>query len=227
MKLVAALVASAAALLVSGCAAHTGEPASSPERAADAAVVVCGRDGTRVLTPRVEARSDGVHFEVQNRLGSNTGFSALGREGGAGGEAPEGQSSEHVGDVSPGKARAGCEEPPYDGIGKVHYATFEVVDPEGLYKSVELECRGGMAVSGGAQYAPGAGRVKGNLVKRVRSQFPDDIKEDDLVELAGYRDLRERRVVRVVRDGRLVATVHFLGETGGWLQDRYEACEDF
>jgi hypothetical protein len=225
----AALLVSAAALLLSGCAAYTEgqKPASNRERVSDAAVVICGRDETRVLTPRVEARPDGVHFEVRNQLAADTGFSALGQEGGAGGDAPRGESSDHVGDVSPGRARAGCEEPPYDGIGEVRYATFEVVDSEGLYKSVELECQGGMAVSGGAQYAPGARGEKGDLVKRVQSQFQDDIREDDVTELAGYPKLRDYRAVRIVRDGRVVATVHFIDEQGGWLQERYEACEDF
>ncbi|QIN81191.1 hypothetical protein GBA63_00090 [Rubrobacter tropicus] len=228
--MVAALFfASATVLILSGCASRTGEPepASNGERVPDTAVVVCGRDETRVLTPRVEARSDGVHFEVRNRLGADTGFAALGREGGAGGEASKGGSSELVGDVSPGGARAGCEEPPYDGIGKINYAAFEVVDRRGLYKSVGLECRGGMAVSGGAQYAPGARGVKGDLVKRARNQFSDEIRVDDVVELAGYPKLPDYRIVRVVRDGRVVATVHFLGEGDGWLQDSYEACEGF
>ena len=225
----------AAVVLLGGCGAmgseRTGDSAGDRKTAGagvpETARIVCGPEGTRVLTPRVEARPDGVHFEVQNRLGADTGFSALGQEGGAGGDSPKGEKSEHVGDVSPGRARAGCEEPPYDGMGKVHYAAFRVVDPEGLYKSVELECQGGMAVGGGAQYAPGARGVKGDLVEQARSQFSEEIREDDVVELAGYPKLRDHRVVRVVRDGRVIATVHFLGEPGDWLQDRYEACEGF
>ncbi len=35
-----------------------------------------------------------------------------------------------------------------DGIGSDD-ANLEVVDPEGFYKPVELECEGGMAVGGG------------------------------------------------------------------------------
>ena len=228
-KSLAALLVAAAALLLSGCAAHTGgtEPSSNRERVSDTAVVVCGRDGTRVLTPRVEARTDGVHFEVQNRFGADTGFIATGREGGAAGETPKGESSDHVGDVSPGRARAGCEEPPFDGSGKVRCAAFEFADSEGLYRSVELECQGGMAVGGGAQFAPGAGGLKGDLVKATRRQFSDEIQEDDVVELAGYPKLQDHRVVRIVRKGQVVATAHFIGGPGGWLQDTYEACEDF
>ena len=40
----------------------------------------------------------------------------------------------------------------------------------------------------------------------------------------------ELRTVRVVRDGRVVALIHYKegrGSGGGWLLDSYEACAEF
>ena len=230
------------AILTGGCAASstdepdrsqgdqtsTDEPAqpSGRERAATSARIVCGQDGTRVSTPRVEAHPDGVHFVVDNRFENGTSYSFEYREGGGGGDsAPRGESG-HVEDFPPGKVRIGCEKPPVDGMG-LDYRVLEVVDPDSVYKPVELECKGGMVVSGGAQYAPGAKGKRGDPVEMARRQFSDHIRDSDTVELAGYPQSREYRTVRVVRDGRVVATVVYGREGKGWLQDHYEACESF
>lgn len=219
----------AAAMLLCGCGpASTDEPAapSDREEARDTARVVCDREGTRVLTPRVKARPDGVHFVIDNRLGAEVGYAFEDPEGGGGGDsAPKGESS-HVGDLPPGKVRVGCEKPPVDGIG-TDYATLKVVDPEGLYKPVELECEGGMAVGGGPQYAPGAEGKKGDLVEVVRRGLSDRLREGDTVELAGYPKSQDSKTVRVVRDGRVVATVVFFADSGGWLEDSTSNCAGF
>jgi len=138
---------------------------------------------------------------------------------------PRGES-EHVGDFPPGKVSIGCEKPPVDGT-DVDYGALEVTDPDGVYKPVELECMGGMAVSGGPQYAPGVKGERGNPVEITRRSFSDHIRDGDTVELAGYPKSQEYRTVRVVRDGRVVATVAYVREGRGWLQDHYEACESF
>ena len=138
---------------------------------------------------------------------------------------PRGES-EHIGDFPPGKVRIGCEKPPVDST-DTDYETLEVVDPGGFYKPVELECRGGMAVSGGPQYAEGVRGKKGYPVEMTRRQFSDHIRDGDRVELAGYPQIRDYRTVRVVRDGRVIATVVYSRQGRGWLQDRYEACESF
>ena len=224
----------AAVVLLGGCGAmgseRAEEPAGEGETAGAAGIpetarIVCGPEGTRVLTPRVRARPDGVHLVIDNRFDAEAGYAFKHPEGEMGDGAPRGESS-HVWDPPPGEIRVGCEKPPVDGIG-TDYATLKVVAGDSGYKPIELECQGGMAVAGGAQYAPGARGVKGDLVGQARSQFSEKIREDDVVELAGYPELRDERIVRVVRDGRVIATVHFLGEPGDWLQDRYEACESF
>ena len=226
----------AAVVLLWGCGGGSsgGQPSAAPDREAAArddrvpgkARLVCGRDGTRLLAPRVKARPDGVHLVIDNRFGEEVGYSYEYPEGGGGGDdAPEGVS-ERVGDYPPGEVRIGCEKPPVDGIGTT-YAPLEVVDPEGFYKAVGLECEGGRAVGGGPQYAPGVKGKKGDLVGIVRRGLSDRLREGDAVEVAGYPKSRERRFVRVVRDGRVVATVAFTAAPGGWLEDSSSNCAGF
>ena len=205
---------------------RAGEQETADADVPETARIVCGPEGTRAPTPRVVARPDGVHFVIDNRFDAEVGYAFEEPEGGGGGDsAPKGESS-RVLDLPPGEIRVGCEKRPVDGIG-IDYATLKVLKGDSGYKPIELECQGGMAYGGGAQYAPDAKGSKGDLVGQVRSQFSEEIREDDVVELAGYPELGDSRVVRVVRDGRVVATVHFLGEPGDWLQDRYKACEGF
>jgi hypothetical protein len=230
------------AIITGGCAAsstdETDRPAgkqtsteqpsqsSDREKAAETARVVCGPGGARVLTPRVEARPDGVRFVIDNRFEAEAGYSVEYPEGGGEGYSVPRGESKHVGDFPPGKVRIGCEKPPMDGI-DVDYGALKVVDPNGVYKPVELECKGGMAVGGGPQYASGVKGKRGDLVEITRRSFSHQIRDGDKVELAGYTESRDHRTVRVVRDGRVIATVVYIREGKGWLQDHYEACESF
>lgn len=227
--LVALLCLFAVASLLDGCGpAATDEPEapSGREEAPETARIVCGRDGTRVLTPVVKARSDGVHLVIDNRLDAEAGYSFEDPAGGGeGGSAPRG-GSKHVVGYPPGEARVGCEKPPVDGVG-TDYQTFRVVDPEGFYKPVELQCQGGMAVGGGPQYAAGAEGKEGDPVEMVRRGLSNRLREGDTVELAGYPESQDRRIVRVVRDGRVVATVAFFRDSGGWLEDSTSSCAGF
>lgn len=88
----------------------TTAPPPEREEASAVARIVCTRQGTRILTPKVEAQPDGVHFVIDNRLKADTGYSVEFPEGGGmGGNAPEGES-EHVKPFPPGKVRIGCYE---------------------------------------------------------------------------------------------------------------------
>jgi len=167
-----------------------------------------------------------VRFVIDNRFDAGTGYAFEYPEGGgAGDSAPKGES-EHVGDFPPGEVRIGCEKPPVDGIG-TDYATLEVVDPEGFYRTAELECKGGVAVGGGPQYAAGAAGKRGDPVEMVRRGLSDRLREGDTVELAGYPKSGDSKTVRVVRDGRVVARVVFFADSGGWLEDSASNCAGF
>ena len=63
---------------------RAGQPSGEP---ADAGIpktarIVCGPEGTRVLTPRVEARPDGVHLVIDNRFDDEVGYAFEHPEGG-------------------------------------------------------------------------------------------------------------------------------------------------
>lgn len=230
------------AILTGGCAASsTEEPdgsqgdqtttagpaqSSTQEEAAQTARVVCGPDGTRVLTSRVKAHPDGVHIAIDNRFDAEAGYSVEYPDGGGEGYSVPRGVGEHVGDYPPGKVRIGCEKPPVDGT-DVDFGALEVVDPDGVYESVELDCKSGMSVSGGPAYAAGVKGKRGDLVEITRRSFSEEIRASDTVEMAGYQESKEHRTVRVVRDGRVIATVAYFREGKGWLQDHYDACESF
>jgi hypothetical protein len=85
-------------------------------------------------------------------------------------------------------------------------------------------------------YALGIGD-KASPVEQARRRFSKHIEEGDKVETAddqggptvGYYG-EELRTVRVVRDERVVALMHYKegrGAGGAWLLDSYEACGEF
>jgi len=85
-------------------------------------------------------------------------------------------------------------------------------------------------------YAQGIGE-KASPVEQARRRFSKRIKEGDTVEITddqrgptvGYYG-EQLRTVRVVRDGRVVALIHYKegrSSGGGWLLDSYEACAEF
>jgi hypothetical protein len=76
MRFVAVLLSAA---LFLGCGGRAVEEDRSPpieqDKVPDAARVVCDGDGAHVLTPKVEARADGVHLAIDNRLRGNADLS--------------------------------------------------------------------------------------------------------------------------------------------------------
>jgi hypothetical protein len=217
-------------IIVAGCG-RAGPGVGSPqpsdrEEAATVARIVCDREGTRVLTPKVEAQPDGVHFVIDNRLKADTGYSVeFPESGGIGENAPKGKS-EHVEPFPPGKVHIGCYES-REGP-KPDYGTLKVVEGESGYKSTELECPSGMAVGGeDGFYTPGAKEEKADPVVITRHRFSEEIESGDVVEVVGYPESEDQRSVRVVRQGRVVAVVGYFRESGGWLGSGYSACAGF
>jgi hypothetical protein len=188
--------------------------------------VVCTEDGARSSTPTVEARRDGVHLELDNRLGEG-GFEVSYGEGGSGGNAPTGESRQVV-EVPPGEVRVGCFVNDSAEVPEDDYATFEVVDTDGSYTPTRLQCSDGRAMgSSGPSYAGESPEGGKDLPELARRSFSESLQPGDVVEVAGYPEARERRSVRVVRDGRVVAVLDFLPSGDGWLPDSYTACLNF
>ena len=217
------------AFFLGGCAPSAtdeaeGNAPSGKEEVPTTARIVCDRDDTRVLTPRVAARPDGVHYTIDNRLGGDYGYSVEFPEGGGfgGDSAPKGES-EHVGNFPPGEVRIGCYESNKDV--KPDDAPLKVLEGDSGYRPVKLECEGGTSVTASSDYVAGTEGQDFDPVKQTRRMFSNQLEESDIVEFGGYPE--NTGTVRVVRDGRVVATVEYSRARGGWLQDSYTACQKF
>jgi hypothetical protein len=68
---------------------------------------------------------------------------------------------------------------------------------------------------------------RGDPVEILRRSLSGSLREDDTVETAGYPESRDERTVRVVRDGKVVATAHYLRFSAGWLEGTEENCAGF
>lgn len=90
----------------------------------------------------------------------------------------------------------------------------------------ELECPGGVAVSGTDDYGSGAEGEMVSPVEMARREFSRQIKPGDKVEVAAAR-YGASRTVRVTRGGRIIALIDYRHVKGGWLKDSYEACAGF
>ena len=205
--------------------------ATVAESSTSTARIVCTGKETRIKTPEVEARPDGVHFVIYNQTQTDTGYSVkLPNGGGMGGNAPTGKST-HIEPLPPGTLRIGCNRPlQNEDFEEPDYASLEVVDKSDAYKPVELECPGGEAVSssGGLLSSDSEPGRDESPVEQTREFFSDQLEPGDTVELAGYPERRRHKTVRVVRDGGVLAVVEYPWDSGGgWYQDGYSACAEF
>jgi hypothetical protein len=168
---------------------------------------------TRVLTPKVEAQPDGVHLQIDNRIGKAPGYvfsvaKATNLESyESGGSLFRKGINNDVTDAPPGIAEIQCFTQPrrYDYNEK--YAYFEIVVGDSGYKSPELECRLGSEPMG-AGGADIGGYTGSNPVAKARADFSEQLKESDVVEEAGYPQVPSPPV-RVVRAGQVVARIDY------------------
>jgi hypothetical protein len=215
---VAAIVAFAA---LSACARDA--PRAASVDVPEIARVVCSEGGTRVETPSVRAQPDGVHVVVDNELGFDTGFSMKYENGAGGRNAPMGESG-HVVPAPPGSLEIGCYKD--RNATESDLQRVDVVDPSGIYRSTELGCDS--IVGGVGDYPQGATGERGDPVDLARTRFEQvtDIRDADVIEIAGYPE-DELRTVRLVRGGRVVATISFYESgQGGWLEDTFSRCDE-
>ena len=215
-----------AALAAAGCGAaadeSSPEPAAAPEPPAPlTAVVTCGPDGAVVETPAVAARRDGVHVEIRNESRAERVVHVQ-SAGSVQGEGFPAGTYTRIWALPPGPATVTCDEPAGD-PGEQDGAAFEVVDPEGLWVSTELDCDEVSVAM--PDYEAGTPGRKGEPADVVRSGTDLPLEESDVVEPGGYPGTVDSPVVRVVRDGRVVATVTLMPtEDGGWLVATATTC---
>jgi len=188
-------------------------PTASPVPAA--LQIACDGATTQIPTPVVKAQPDGVHIQLANSSGHLLTFAI---ENQFGGEAIPIDGAGYIYAFGPGSYRLSCVE-----SGGV-FATFEVVDPDGLYASFECDSTSGGSTTGSADYVQGATGPKGALLDVARSELRG-LQPSDVVERAGYPKAARTQWVRVVRDGHVVTVVGYLDDGhGGWLIGQTGSC---
>lgn len=212
-------IAAGVLLALSACgqepAAEPGDVTGGPEPAPalpDLARVVCEADGTRVETPAVRPRGDGIHVELVNETGAERSFAATSAEGGGLGVAAPTGKSVQVLDLEPGALTVACPDP---GTGEGDGAPLEIVDENGIWVSTLLDC--GQAFSQVVDFAPDARGETSDPVEAARTALEGyRLEPDDVLEPAGYPET-ELPKVRLVRDGEVLAVVQLVDDGAGML----------
>ena len=224
------------AVLLIGCGVETvgdgqtpspgKDRASLTDRAPITARVVCDGEGVRVLTPEVEAGADGVHLSVDNRLGESADLSVSHPGGGMGWSVPTGESK-RVANVPPGRVKIACLSRSWgrDEVFAMDVGEIAVLADESGYKSTKLDCPRAREIEPFTEEE--TEEQRGDPVEIFRRSNPGSLREGDVVEAAGNTRSRGERTVRVVRDGRVIATAHYLKFSAGWLEATDETCAEF
>lgn len=115
-----------------------------------------------------------------------------------------------------------CVLDPMRGIDTSPVADLTVKGPTGSYVPIGMDCPTSNQDSGVGESAV---RFQGDPVEVAR-QHLSGLEYDDAVERAGYPS-DEKPIVRVVRNGDVVAMATFKGdEEGGWLIETLLTCVD-
>jgi hypothetical protein len=212
---------------VAGASGGVGVTAPAPAGPADVAGFTC--DSTGTIAPSsltVEAQRDGVHVAVTNTADERISFTVSGGESSIyfvdQGGADPGERGEVVLGVPPGDAKVSCVLDSMRGIDTSPVADLTVKDPTGSYVPIGMDCPTSNQDSGVGESAV---RFQGDPVEVAR-QHLSGLEYDEAVERAGYPS-DEKPIVRVVRNGDVVAMATFKGdEEGGWLIETLLTCVD-
>ena len=197
----------------------SAEPSPSdvgPNDALAELLVTCDGTATRIPLPRVRARADGIHVRFANTSGQALPFDVDDATGLAmfGDSVPVGGGA-FVYTIGTGVYHLGCGG---------RFATFAVVDPDGIYASTDLGCGNGSGTTGIVDYAESARGIQGSVLDVARLELRG-LRAGDLVEPAGYPAAAGERLVRVVRAGRAVAVLGYADDGhGGWLISTTRTC---
>jgi hypothetical protein len=180
------------------------------------AQMTCDGHTTEVSTPAVQPQPDGVHIAVENTSGQDLGLEVqdVGDE-----NAPLG-THDTIWQIGPGNYEVRCTSPlPNADAGP--FQPLVVQDPDHLWISTDLDCD---SVTGTASaVVPGAVGGKGTPAGILESHLTG-VQSDDTIAAAGYSNGSEP-MIRIVRDGKVIALYHFMSdEQGGWLVDSSQQC---
>ncbi len=102
--------------------------------------------------------------------------------------------------------------------------TIQVLAGDSGYKSTKLDCPGGRSKKIEPFTKEETEEQKGAPVETFRRGNAGALREGDVVETAGNTQSRDERTVRVVRDGKVVVTAHYLKFSRGWMEATDESC---
>ncbi len=213
---------------VAGASGGAGVTTPAPAGPADVAGFTC--DSTGTIAPSsltVDAQRDGVHVAVTNTADERIWFTVSGGESSTyfvnQGGADPGERGEIVLGLPPGDAKVSCVLDSMRGIDTSPVADLLVKDPTGSYVPIGMDCPKSNQTSGDAASAV---RFQGDPVEVAR-QHLSGLEYDDAVERAGYPMDSEKPIVRVVRNGDVVAMATFKGDPqDGWLLETLLTCAD-
>ena len=187
--------------------------AASPAEAPSELEVACDGTRTDIATPLVRTQPDGVHIHFANTSGRTLEFGIDNSSGLAllGSSVPvEGGSYDYT--FGPGSYHLAC-----GGSG----TTFAVVDPDRFY-TAELLCTDQFV--GSVDNVGGARGPQGSLLDVARTELRG-LQPGDVVEHAGYPQAAGDQLVRVVRNGEVIAVLAYASDGhGGWLITGTRTC---
>ena len=203
-------------------------PASAENRVPDVASVTCQGATISADTSVVAAQPDGIHIEVTTigetpvafHVAEDAGRDSAVSSQGRGTNDPTG---ELVLTSPPGRYVLSCTAPQEGGVG---IASLDVVDPNGSFVPAEPECSSGEGWGMSPAYVPGAAGDRGDPVEIARMRLTG-LEDGDAVERAGYPQAGGTAIVRVVRDGTVIAKAELFDDgQGGWLLSSLQGCGD-
>lgn len=201
-------------LVAAGCG---GEAATRTTTSASVAVglAVCSDERTELQMPTVRLSRDGLRLRIRNETERPLYYVYNGpNDVGGGGVAPPGSFEQLLSAIA-GDVTFRCTE-----LAKRH--TIRAVDPDNLRPSPELECK-----RRATALPTATGETRGDLVAFTKRILAANLLPGDEVERAGA-PVVEFPVVRVVRDGRVVAAVTFAEPRRGVFEvSSIESCKSF
>lgn len=204
-------------LVLLACACADPVTITAAADATDTLEIRCDGETTEVLTPTVQARSDGVDVLIHNI--SEGEHLSVSWAGGGDGAAPG--DTTLVFPIVPGSSKIRCLPIDEDhAADNGDWGRFEVLAPEG-WISPDLDCPGTM-YQGIGDFVEGARGVADPLADAPK-HFQE---EGDRVVQAGYATPDERTYV-LLRDEVPVAGLIYTSDGhGGWLQSGSFGCSD-
>jgi hypothetical protein len=210
---------------------EAGPPAPPAGRVADipsTAKVICTDEGARAVTPVVRPQREGVHIVIDNRTDRREFYvrAAAASEPNQGGRLARNARTSVLWGSGPGRVLIGCyhkDDPPdfFETRGQ-GYASFTVVDPNGLWTPWTLECEGTRPL----RRSIVAREPRGGDLESVARRIVPGIELDDRLHRPGYPETEFIfELLTVMRRDRRIALLTFFSREPG-LRIRVEACRN-